>query len=138
MSDSLLESNLAEVSPRQLIWQRFKRHRLAMLSVIFLLLIYLMAGFCEFVAPYSTETRNVKAINAPPMTIRFLDERGQLSLRPFVYGYDMHINADTWVREYKENSEFHYPIYFFSRGERYRLWGLVDTDLHFRTRGIQI
>ena len=45
MSDSLLESNLAEVSPRQLIWQRFKRHRLAMLSVIFLLLIYLMADF---------------------------------------------------------------------------------------------
>ena len=92
MSDSLLEFDLDEVSPQQLIWQRFKRHRLAMASVIFLVLIYLMAGFCEFVAPYSTETRNVKAINAPPMTIRFIDERGQISLRPFVYGYDMYLS----------------------------------------------
>ena len=135
MSDSLLEFDLDEASPRQLIWQRFKRHRLAMASVIFLVLVYLMAGFCEFVAPYGTETRNVKAINAPPMTIRFIDKRGQISLRPFVYGYDMYINPDTWVREYTENSELHYPIYFFSRGERYRLWGLVDTDLHLFTAG---
>ena len=41
----------ATISPRRLIWIRFRRHRLAYASGIFLLLMYIVTGFCEFVSP---------------------------------------------------------------------------------------
>jgi len=130
MSEAALASDYATITPRQLAWRRFKRHRLAFASGIFLIGIYLIAAFCEFIVPYGTETRNVKAINAPPMTVRFIDDQGKFHLRPFVYGYDMTVNEATWMREYKENTDQVFPIYFFTRGDPYRFWQLVNFDRH--------
>lgn len=127
--------DLAAISPRQLQWIRFKRHRLALISAGFLIVMYLVATFCEFVSPYNTDTRNVKAINAPPMSIHFFDTEGNFHLRPFVYAYDMEINPDTWMREYTENTDEMYPIYFFESGESYRMWNLFEAETHlFVTR----
>ena len=126
---------LQEISPRQLAWIRFKRHRLAMVSTGFLIAMYLIATFCEFISPYNTDTRNVKAINAPPMSIHFFDREGTFHLRPFVYGYHMEVNPDTWMREYSENTEEMYPIYFFEAGESYEMWSLFKAKTHlFTTR----
>ena len=137
MSELTLDTQLEAISPAQLAWIRFKRHRLAMVSGGFLIFIYFTAAFCEFVTPYSTHTRNVQAINAPPMTIRFrfFDDKGDFHLQPFVYGYDMHVNEDTWMREYSENPGKVYPVYFFSSGEHYQLWNLFEADLHLFTTG---
>ena len=47
----------------------------------------------------------------------------------------MEINADSWMREYKENTEEMYPIYFFEAGERYHMWNLFEAETHlFATR----
>jgi peptide/nickel transport system permease protein len=127
------ELQLETVTPRQLAWIRFKRHRLAYGSGIFLVVMYLLAGFCEFVTPYGTSTRNVSAINAPPMSVHFVDVDGNFSLRPFVYGYDMTVNPDTWMREYSENPQKRYPIVFFARGEEYELWNLISLEHHLFT-----
>ncbi|MCH8257888.1 MAG: ABC transporter permease [Proteobacteria bacterium] len=129
----LSELQLETISPGQLVWIRFKRHRLAYSSGVFLIVMYLFVAFCEFLVPYGTSTRNVSAINAPPMTIRFVDAKGDFSFRPFVYGYDMQVNADTWMREYTENPEKRYPIYFFTTGEAYELWNLIQLEHHLFT-----
>ena len=118
------------LTPRQLAWRRFKRHRLAYASGIFLIFLYTVAALCEFVAPYGTDTRNVAAINAPPMEIRFIDNDGNFHLRPFVYGMDMQVNADTWMREYTDNPDQLYPIQFFHRGETYKMWSLFEANVH--------
>ena len=118
------------LTPRQLAWRRFKRHRLAYASGIFLIFLYTVAALCEFVAPYGTDTRNVAAINAPPMEIRFIDNDGNFHLRPFVYGMDMQVNADTWMREYTDNPDQLYPIRFFHRGETYKMWSLFEANVH--------
>ncbi|MDA0789250.1 MAG: ABC transporter permease [Proteobacteria bacterium] len=133
--DGIGAAKLEEISPRQLAWIRFKRHRLALMSGIFLLVLYLIAVFCEFVVPYGTTTRNVQAINAPPMSVRFFDMEGGFHLRPFVYGYDMTVNADTWMREYTPNPDKRYPLYFFARGEKYELWNLISMERHLFTVG---
>ena len=135
MSELAADIQFEAVSPRQLAWIRFKRHRLAMVSGGFLIFIYLTAALCEFITPYGTDTRNVQAINAPPMSVQFFDKAGEFHLRPFVYGYDMHINADTWMRDYVENPEKRYPIYFLARGERYEFWNLFYSDIHLFTTG---
>lgn len=125
----------ATATPRQLAWRRFKRHKLAMASAGFLLFLYIIAVLCEFVSPYDPESRNIQAVNAPPMSIRFVDNEGNFGLRPFVYGYHMHINDDTWMREYTEDPQQRFPLQFFSSGERYQLFGLFETDTHLFVAG---
>ncbi|MYE24157.1 MAG: ABC transporter permease [Gammaproteobacteria bacterium] len=115
------------------MWLRFRRHRLAYASGLFLLVLYVVVIFCEFVSPYSTTTRNQDAINAPPMSIHFFDADGNFHLRPFVYAYQMEVNPDTWMREYSEDTSRMFPIRFFASGESYKMWSLVDTDLHLFT-----
>ena len=43
---------LAHASQLRVMWWKFRRHRLAVWSAGFLLFIYLVAAFAEFVAPY--------------------------------------------------------------------------------------
>ncbi len=123
------EASPATLTPRQLAWRRFKRHRLALVSGGFLVALYLFAGLCEFISPYRPDTRNVLAINAPPMTVRLIDADGNFR-RPFVYGYDLHINADTWMREYTPNPAKHYPLRFLAKGDGYEFWGLFHSNRH--------
>ena len=128
MSDSGTTS-LATMTPRTLAWRRFKRHRLALVSAWLLGVLYLGALLCEFLAPYAPETRNVAAINAPPMGVRFFAEDG-FQLRPFAYGYDMRVNPDTWMREYTPNPAKRYPLRFFAAGDDYKLWNLFAANRH--------
>ena len=123
----------AELSSAQLTWLRFKRHRLAVASGVFLIAIYFVAAFCEFFAPYDPSWRNSKAIFAPPQEIHFVDEKGDFHLRPFVYGYNLQINPDTWVREYEEDKTQRYPLKFFSNGIQYEFWNLFRANRHFVT-----
>ena len=122
----------AAISPRRLIWLRFRRHRLAYASGVFLLLLYIVSAFCEFVSPYGTTTRNDDAINAPPMRVHLFDEEGNFH-GPFVYAYRMEVNEDTWMREYSEDTTRIFPIRFFARGESYEMWNLFRTDVHLFT-----
>jgi peptide/nickel transport system permease protein len=123
-------SELNELSPRRLAWLRFRRHRLAMLGGSVLIVLYTLAVFCEFVSPYTTEQRNIRALNAPPMDIRFFDANGNFQFRPFVYTLKMNINPDTWMREYSEDQSMRYELEFFSKGTPYKLWGLVEMERH--------
>ena len=43
---------LYTASQWRLMWWRFQQHKLAVASVVILLLAYLIALFCEFVAPH--------------------------------------------------------------------------------------
>src|SRR4029453_7707603 len=61
----------------KLMWWKFKRHRLALISGIILAILYFMILFCEFLAPYNLATRNVDAIYAPPQEVHLFHE-GQL------------------------------------------------------------
>lgn len=123
-------SSLEELSPGRLAWLRFRRHRLAMVGGGVLAFLYLLAFFCEFISPYGPEERNIRAINAPPMNVRFVDAGGSFHLRPFVYSLEMTINPDTWMREYQEDTSTRHELFFFVKGTRYEFWGLVPSDRH--------
>jgi len=41
--------------PWKLMWWRFRKHRMAMLCAGILLVLYFVAIFCEFVAPYDPD-----------------------------------------------------------------------------------
>ncbi len=116
------------ISPRRLMWWKFRKHRLAVVSGVFLIFAYLVTIFAGFVAPYDPATRS-RNLYAPPQGIHFFDEAGGFHLRPFVYGYKMTRDLDTLSPVYTNDTSRMYPLRFFVRAEPYRLFGLIETDL---------
>ena len=112
----------------QLMWWRFKKHRLALVGGVILLVMYLAAGFSGFIAPYDME-EITDVLLAPPQRLRFVSDDG-LHLRPFVYGYTSRVDDRTWRRIYTEERSQRYPLRLFVRGADYKLWGLFDSNLH--------
>jgi peptide/nickel transport system permease protein len=122
------QEKLFMASQWQLMWLKFKRHRLAVVSAIFLIVIYLLAAFAEFVAPYDSQTRNTDFIRAPPQQVHLFHE-GRF-VGPFVYGFRMQLNMDTLQREYTPDPAAVQPIRFFCRGAPYLFWGTIPGDRH--------
>lgn len=124
----ILEEKIYLASQWQLMWWKFKRHKLAVLAIWVLGILYFIAGFCEFIAPYGPDTSFEEYIYTPPTKIYFLDN-GRL-VRPFVYGLNVTLNFETFTREVTLDKDKKYPIRFFCRGESYRLWGLFESNIH--------
>ncbi|ALS28337.1 peptide ABC transporter permease [Paenibacillus sp. 32O-W] len=114
----------------QLMWWKFRKHKLAMASAVILLLMYLMAAFCEFLSPTLPAQRFTEYKNAPPQTVRFYDKESGFSFRPFVYDMKMEVDTKTFRRTFQADTSKKYPIHFFVRGEPYKLWGIFKTDIH--------
>jgi len=114
----------------QLMWRKFKRHRLALFGVIILIIFYTIAAFCEFLSPHDIYKRHSKYIYSPPQRIHFFDEEGNFHLHPFVYGLKVTVDPKTWQRIYIEDKTKKYPIYFFIRSHRYKFWNLFETNIH--------
>jgi len=114
----------------QLMWRKFRKHQLAMIAVPILGFLYFLAIFCEFIAPYDPLTRFPKYLNAPPQRVHFFDKVKGFQPRPFVYGLKKKIDPKTFRRTFTVDKSRKYPIYFFMRGETYKLWNLFESDLH--------
>jgi peptide/nickel transport system permease protein len=112
----------------QLMWWKLKRHKLAVASGAFLLVMYLMILVAEILAPYNLHTRNTDYIYAPPQSVHFFHE-GEF-VGPFVYGFDYNLNMENLRREYTPDTDEVYPIRFFCRGDTYSFWGLFQADFH--------
>jgi peptide/nickel transport system permease protein len=113
----------------QLMGWKFRRHKLAVIGLGVLGVLYLLAFFCEVVAPYDTLHRHPQYVSAPPQRIRFFD-RGHFQPRPFVYGYTSQIDMKTFQRVYVADPGRKFPLYFFVRGDEYAFWGLLKGRLH--------
>ena len=68
----------------QLMWWRFRKHKLALISTVVLIGLYAAGAFCEFLAPHDPHRYDVKRVYAPPQRLRFVGQHG-FGLRPFVY-----------------------------------------------------
>ena len=111
-----------------LMWWKFRRHRLAIVSGAVLLALYILAGFCEFIAPYDLSERHRKYVYTPPQRIRLFHD-GRIT-RPFVYGLERSVDPETLRKTYSEDRTEVFPIGLFVRGHQYRFWDLFSSDVH--------
>lgn len=116
------------ISPRRLMWWKFRKHKLAVASGIFLILAYLATIFAGFVAPYDPASRT-RNLYAPPQGIHIMDETGQFRL-PFTYGYKMTRDLQTLSPVYTADVDQKFPLALFVTGEPYKLLGLIDANIH--------
>jgi peptide/nickel transport system permease protein len=119
---------VAEASAWRLMWWKFRKHRLAVVSGIFLLIVYASIPFTEIIAPYDLDTRDPQHIYAPPQGVHLFHD-GRF-VGPFVYGYDVTIDMERFTRVYEEDKTDVQPIRFFCSGDPYTLWGLFPGDFH--------
>ena len=116
-------------SPRQLMWWRFRRHRMALLSGVVLILLYLVALTWEFLAPYNPLRHEVQSAYAPPQGMQFFDEEG-FHFPPFVYGLKGERDPETFRKIYEVDKTAKHPIKFMVQGDPYKFWGFIKSDLH--------
>jgi peptide/nickel transport system permease protein len=114
----------------RLMWWKFRKHKLAMIAMPVLLLLFVLAAFCEFFTPTLPDARFSAYKNAPPQAIRFYNAETGFHLRPFVYDMTLQTDKETFRRSYQPDRTKRYPIRFFVKGEPYRLLGLLKTDIH--------
>ena len=112
----------------QLMWWKFKRHRLGVACGVFLLVMYASILISEFLAPYTLHSRHTDFIYAPPQSVHLFHE-GKF-LGPFVYGTNYRLNMENLRREYTENTAEIYPVRYFCRGDDYSFWGVTRGSLH--------
>ncbi|MEI9405795.1 ABC transporter permease [Mesorhizobium argentiipisi] len=122
------QSKVFQASQLRLMWWKFRRHRLALISGIFLAALYLGILICEFLAPYNLHTRNMDYIYSPPQRVH-LFHNGQF-VGPFVYGRQMTLDMDTLKRNYMDKQDDVQRIRFFCKGDSYLFWGLIEGDRH--------
>jgi peptide/nickel transport system permease protein len=122
------EDRIAVASQRQLIWWRFKKHKLAVLSLFVVALFYVVAVFADFLAYTDPEASDSRRGYIPPQTITWFDSDGQF--RPYVHGLKGVRDMKTFKLVYKVDETRKVYIRFFSEGYPYRLLGLIPMNRH--------
>ena len=92
----------------QIMWWKFRRHRIALAAAIVLAAFYASIVVSEFIAPYNLHTRDTTHIYAPPQAVHLFHEGSFVG--PFVYGYNMRLDMTALKREYTDDPAKVYRI----------------------------
>ncbi len=126
------DAQIFVASQWQLIWWRFRKHKVAMGSAIIVILIYLVAIFAEFLAPFPKSAYEATYTFAPPQRLNLLQRTDEgLTFNPHVNGYSVEIDPVALRRTFVVDPEIVIPVSFFVRGAPYEMWfGLIKSDIH--------
>jgi peptide/nickel transport system permease protein len=124
------ETKVAVASQWQLMRWRFRKHKLAVLSLWIVALLYLVGIFAEFLAPGDPNRTAESYKYLSPQRITFVDSTGAFRWWPGVNGLKSTRDPVTLRVSYVPDTSTWYPIQFFTRGSSYKMWGLFRTDLH--------
>ena len=116
-------------SQGQLIWQRFKKNKSALVGAWVLIALILSGIFAPFLTPYDATIagRDKDYLNGAPQIPIFWDDNG-FSARPFVYSFERSRSIKTnfrWVTEIKSELEDRRYVTFFSKGQEFKFLGIT-------------
>jgi peptide/nickel transport system permease protein len=122
------ENRVAVATQRQLIWWRFRRHKLAVVSGIIVAVFYLIAIFADFLAYAAPFETQASRSYIPPQGIHFFTPDG--SFEPHVYGMTGKRDPKTFKLAYVPDPSQIRPVRLFAHGYEYYFLGLFPTDRH--------
>jgi peptide/nickel transport system permease protein len=116
------------VAPQwQLMWWRFRKHKLALVSTGLVICFYLVVAFADFLAYSDPHASEAQRSLIAPQAIHLLDE-GRLS--PYVEGLAGARDPVTFKRVYVPDPSTRVPLTFLAPGFEYKLFGLIPTNRH--------
>jgi peptide/nickel transport system permease protein len=107
----------------QLVWWQFRKHKMALVGLVLLVVMYLVAILPGLFAPNDANLRFSGYESSPPTPIHLRDEEGNWQ-RPFIYGRKRQIDPKTLAITFVEDTTASYPIKFFVPSEPHKLLGL--------------
>ncbi len=122
------EERVAVATQRQLIWWRFRRHKLAVISGVVVVLFYMMAVLADFLAYANPFDTQASRSYIPPQPIHWLDEDG--GFRPHVFALTGRRDLKTFKLIYVPDPNEKRYLTFFARGYPYHILGLIPFDRH--------
>ena len=125
-----LENRYYTASQFQLMWWKFKKHRLALIGTALLAVFFFIALFAEFLSPYGPAVRTPNYLFGGPQVLHFVDDEGKFHLRPFTYALTAAMDPQTFLLEVKEDTSEPWPVHFFVKGDPYKMWGVIKSDRH--------
>jgi peptide/nickel transport system permease protein len=124
---SKAEERVSVASNWQLVWWRFRKNRLAIISLIVLALFYVIVLVPDFFSTQDPEATEAALAFIPMQGISFFDSSGFNLSVPAVVGKR---NPVTLRMEWKIDETKKVPIRLFVQGYKYKVLGLFETDLH--------
>jgi len=116
------KAELGSMSQSELVRLRFSRHRLAVISLYLLGVLYFMAVFAEFVAPYSPTQYHLRHAYAPPQAVKFNFEHG---FHTYALNRQIH-PVDLTVLYERDRSDI-VPLRLLPRSEA-KLWNVIPLS----------
>ena len=125
--DEIVEERISVASQRQLIWWRFRKHKVAVAATVIVIGFYVMVLLADFLA--TSDPADSEAF------------RGLMPIQP-VYLFDgwkpsLHVcsvsgerDLVTFKKVYTRDCSVKIPVRIFARGYEYKLFGIIPTDRH--------
>ncbi len=85
----------------QLVWRALRKHKLGLLSLWVLAIMYLMAIFADFLAPVDPYAQVQNNGFAPPSDVHWTDEDGKFSF-PYIYQWSVERDPSTFRTSFVE------------------------------------
>ena len=115
----------------QLTWWAFRRHRLAILGLWVIGLLYLVSLFAEFIATFDPLQQNRRAVFHPPQAVHFIERTAEgIAFRPHLQKMLRKRDPETLKITYVPADGEKIYLRFLGRGDSYRLWGFFPSELH--------
>jgi peptide/nickel transport system permease protein len=127
--ESARGNRFATATQLQLTWWRFRRHRLALISLFVVALFYLVAIFADFLAVADPQATDARRSYIPPQAIHFFDSGAGGSWMS-VPGLKGARDMRTFKLVYTPDPSRRLPVRLFARGYHYWLFGLIPMDIH--------
>ena len=124
---ALDEEQFSVASQRQLIWWRFKKHRVALFATVIVGLFYSTVIGADFIA-YSHPS-DIEAFRGliPPQPVRLFEG---WKPSPHVCAVSGARDPLTYVKVYERDCSEKYHLRLFARGYEYKFLGIIPTDRH--------
>ncbi len=120
-------SDAVLVAPNwKLVWWRFKKHRLAMVSGVIVIFIVIIAAFPGFFSTQDPSESKTRRSFIPPQAIQFWDNGPAL----FAYAIEGKRNPRTLKMEWVTSETKKVPLRLFGTGYEWEFLGLFKTNIH--------
>jgi peptide/nickel transport system permease protein len=121
------EERISVATQRQLVWWRFRKHKLAMAGGVIVALFYLVALAADFLAYADPGASDAQLALVPPQRVHFFDN-GDFGL--YVHPVKGERDPVTFKRVYVLDDTQKVPVRLFASGYEYKFLGVIPMDTH--------
>jgi peptide/nickel transport system permease protein len=121
----LRDKNIAVAGQWRLFWLKFKKHKIALVSLVVICCMYLVAAFADFIAPSDPNATNARFTYAPPQLLSLIHDGTFL---PHVDQLKMTLNKESMRREFEPDPTKPLAVAFLVPSAPYNMLGFIPVE----------